>query len=125
MSTRLIPALLMTATLYAFGASVVAFSSPPARMLPGHARPVPVPQAMTVLPTIVVRPELHTTLMPTVNVRPSAADIAAARALDSEALRLGAVVVAMHAAGGGMLPRSSFDMPYYSFGKTAYRVSKE
>jgi len=35
------------------------------------------------------------------------------------------VVVAMHAAGGGMLPRSSFDMPYYSFGKTAYRVSKE
>ena len=125
MSTRLIPALLMTATLYAFGASVVAFSSPPARMLPGHALPVPVAQAMTLLPTIVVRPELHTTLMPTVNVRPSAADIAAARALDSEALRLGAVVVAMHAAGGGMLPRSSFDMPYYSFGKTAYRVSKE
>jgi hypothetical protein len=125
MSTRLIPVLLMTATLYAFGASVVAFSTPPARVLQSQAEPVPVAEAMTVLPTIVVRPELPTTRMPTISVHPTSAEIAAARALDSEALRLGAVVVAMHAAGGGMLPRSSFDMPYYSFGKTAYRVSKE
>ena len=125
MSTRLIPVLLLTATVYAFGASVVAFSSPPARYLPRHAQLTPVSQAMTVLPTVVVRPELETTLMPTVTVRPSAAEIAAAAALDSEALRVGAVVVALHAAGGGALPRSSFDMPYYSFGKSAYRVSKE
>ncbi|MGH8172231.1 MAG: hypothetical protein ACREPX_03735 [Rhodanobacteraceae bacterium] len=124
MTNRLIPVLLLTATVYAFGASVVAFSYPAHMNLP-HAAPVAVAQAMTVLPTIVVRPELETTLMPTVTVRPTAADIAAAAALDSEALRVGAVVVALHAAGGGMLPRSSFDMPYYSFGKTTYRVSKE
>lgn len=125
MSNRLIPVLLLTATVYAFGASVVAFSTPAAYALPHTTPIVDASQAMTVLPTIVVRPELDVTLMPTVTVRPTAADIAAANALDSEATRVGAVVVALHAAGGGTLPRSSFDMPYYSFGKTAYRVSKE
>ena len=133
MSTRLVPVLLLTAMLYALGAGVASLPfHPPAAKL--EARQAPAAQAeIPVLPTIVVRPDndaLATlvpaaTLLPTVTVRPSADEIAAARALDSRALGAGAVVVALHALGGGMTRGSGLDMPYYSFGKSVYRLRKE
>ena len=64
-------------------------------------------------------------LLPTVSVRPGAAELAAAKAIEARAIGTGAVVVAMHAMGGGLAPRSGLDMPYYSFGKSVYRLRKE
>jgi hypothetical protein len=122
MSNRLIPFLLLAATLYALGASVSGLS----RWQPASAGIMPASEAIPVLPTITVRPDEETAiLLPTVTVRPGAAEIAAAKALDARALGSGVVVVAMHTLSGGLLPRTNLDMPYYSFGKSVYRVSKE
>ena len=33
--------------------------------------------------------------------------------------------LALHTLGGGMAPRSGLDMPYYSFGKSVYRLRRE
>ena len=133
MSTRLIPVLLLTAMLYALGASIASLPRHPAAAPKLQAQDAPAMGAeIPVLPTIVVRPDdaltalvPAATLLPTVTVRPSADEIAAAHALDSRAVGTGAVVVALHALGGGMAARSGLDMPYYSFGKTAYRLRKE
>lgn len=121
MTNRLVPVLLLTATLYALGAGIASLPLPSAGSTAGNAAAPAIPM----LPTVVVRPESEPTLLPTVTVRPGPAEIAAAKALDSGTQRVGAVVVAMHTLGGGLLPRSTLDMPYYSFGKSAYRVSKE
>ena len=122
MSNRLIPFLLLAATLYALGASVSGLS----RWQPASASMMPADEAIPVLPTITVRPDEETaTLLPTVTVRPGAAEIAAAKALDAKALGSGVVVVAMHTLSGGLLPRTNLDMPYYSFGKSVYRLRKE
>ena len=131
MSTRLIPVLLLTAMLYALGASVASLSSQPAAASKLEARDTPAADAdIPVLPTVVVRPDdnvamLSMVTLPTVTVRPSAAEIAAAHALDARAIGAGAVVVALHTLGGGLAPRSGLDMPYYSFGKSSYRLRKE
>jgi hypothetical protein len=132
MSSRLVPILLMTAMLYALGASISS--------LPRHSVAAPkfdagvtttAEPAIPVLPTVTVRPDAESmlvaeaTLLPTILVRPSAEEIAAARALDAKAAGTAALVVALHAAGGGLMPRSGLDMPYYSFGKTVYRLRKE
>ena len=106
----------------------------PSQGLPRHARsnasaPVAdssVEAAIPVLPTVVVHPDIdEPILLPLVTVTPSASELAAARALDVRTLGTGAVVVALHAVGGGMAPRSGLDMPYYSFGKSVYRLRKE
>ena len=122
MTHRLIPVLLLTATLYALGAGVAGLS---------HSSSVPTAavtaaEAIPMLPTVTVRPDSdEPTLLPTVSVTPSASEIAVAKALDSGTNGAGAVVVAMHALGGGMVARTSFDMPYYSFGKVLPQVSRE
>ena len=121
MSNRLIPALLLAALVYALGASFVGFASLPVAKATVHAASEP---AIPVLPTVVVRPESEPVLLGVITVRPTAEDRAAAEALEAQAALVG-TVVAMRARGGGMLPRPSFDMPYYSFGKSAYRVTKE
>jgi hypothetical protein len=127
MTTRLVPILLMTAMLYALGASIAS--------LPHHSTASEFDAGVTstaepaipVLPTVTVRPDAsslldaQTTLLPTVSVYPTPAEIAASHALDERALGTGAVVVALHAMGGGM----GLDMPYYSFGKSVYRLRKE
>ncbi len=84
------------------------------------------------LPTIVVHPDrdalaalMPAVTLPTITVHPTSAEMAAARALDARALGTGAVVAAVHVFGGGMAPGSGVDMPYYSFGKTVYRLRKE
>lgn len=131
MSSRLVPILLLTAMLYALGAGIA--SLPYESALPNADAAVAAAADGTavMLPTVTVRPDApgalvpSTTLLPTVTVRPSAGEIAAARALDSRAIGTGAVVVALHAVGGGMAARSGLDMPYYSFGKSVYRLRKE
>ena len=128
MSSRLVPILLMTAMLYALGASLssLPFHSTAASKFDAGVSTTAEP-AIPVLPTVMVRPdaasklEAEATLLPTVSVHPTRAEIAAAHALDEHALGTGAVVVALHAMGGGL----GLDMPYYSFGKSVYRLRKE
>ena len=131
--SKLVPTLLLTAMVYALAAG---FSS-----LPRHGVTAPqidsreVPMAQTeipVLPTVVVHPDdaslaesSSATLLPTVTVYPTTAEIAEAKALDARAAATGAVIVALHAFGGGLAPSSGLDMPYYSFGKSVYRLRKE
>jgi hypothetical protein len=125
MQTRLVPILLLAAMLYALGASVASRSSaPPARANTLAAMPVAIP----VLPTVVVRPEavaaregMPATRLPMITVRPSAAELALARAVVADAD--GGAVIALHSMGGAQ--RSGLDMPYYSFGRSSYRLRKE
>ncbi|HVV97339.1 MAG TPA: hypothetical protein VHC92_09390 [Rhodanobacteraceae bacterium] len=123
MQTRLVPILLLAAMLYALGASVASLSSSP----PTYAKAAAaVPAAIPVLPTVVVRPEAVSAreglLLPTITVRPSAGELAAARSSDI-ASGSGGTVVALQSIGGAQ--RSGLDMPYYSFGKSSYRLRKE
>ena len=125
MQTRLVPILLLAAMLYALGASVASLSSaPPARAQALAAVPVGIP----VLPTVIVRPEavaahegMPVMLLPTITVRPSAAEMALARTAGATAD--GGAVIAQHSRGGAQ--RSGLDMPYYSFGRSSYRLRKE
>ena len=127
MSSRLVPVLLLSAMLYALGAGVASlpYQSP-------NAHATPQDGAIPTLPTVTVRPDrdalaalMPTVTLPTVSVHPGPAEIAAARALDARAVGTVAVVAAVHALGGGMAPGSGLDMPYYSFGKSVYRLRKE
>jgi hypothetical protein len=132
MSSRLVPVLLLSAMLYALGAGV---ASLPYQTSKAHATApdaVPGDADIPTLPTVTVRPDrdalsalLPTVTLPTVSVHPGAAEIAAARALDARVLGTGAAVAVVHALGGGMTPGSGLDMPYYSFGKSVYRLRKE
>ena len=126
MSSRLVPVLLLSAMLYALGAGV---ASLPYQTPNAHAAS---PEAIPMLPTVTVRPDrdalaalMPTVTLPTVSVRPGPAEVAAARALDARAVGTVAVVATVHALGGGMAPGSGLDMPYYSFGKSVYRLRKE
>ena len=66
-------------------------------------------------------------VLPTINVRPSAADIAAALESDDDAAVASFIEAASVQKLGSRasLPGLHLDMPYYSFGKTLPRVSKE
>ncbi len=128
MSSRLVPILLLTAMLYALGASISSLPRHSAAASKFDAGVTSTAEpAIQVLPTVTVRPDAESTLLaeaivlPTVTVFPTPAEIAAAHALDERALGTGAVGVALRAMGGGM----GLDMPYYSFGKSAYRLRKE
>lgn len=129
MSSRLVPVLLLSAMLYALGAGV---ASLPYQSSKAHAAGVAGDGDIPTLPTVTVRPDedalaalMPTVTLPTVTVHPNPAEIAAARALDARAVGTVAAVVAVHALGGGMAPGSGLDMPYYSFGKSVYRLRKE
>ena len=131
MSTRLVPVLLLSAMLYALGAGVASLPYQSSNANAAHDG-VPGDADIPTLPTVTVHPDrdalaslMPTVTLPTVSVHPGAAEIAAARALDARALGTGAVVTAVHVFGGGMAPGSGVDMPYYSFGKTVYRLRKE
>ena len=128
MSTRLVPALLMAALIYALGAGISSLAYPPDSAAKPQVRPTAALKTdIPVLPTVLVRPDdaltglLPEVTLPIVTVHPSEADVAAARALDRRSLGAGAVVVALHAFGGV----NGLDMPYYSFGKSVYRLRKE
>jgi hypothetical protein len=137
MTTRMVPVLLLTAMLYALGAGVANLpygSATAAASASANATPAALDvESIPVLPTVTVRPDADAltalvpaaVLLPTVSVRPGAAEIAAAKAIETREIGAGAIVVAMRAMGGGLAPRSGLDMPYYSFGKSVYRLRKE
>jgi hypothetical protein len=118
--------------LYALGAGV---ASLPYHTSNAHATApdaVPGDADIPTLGTITVRPDadalsalMPAVTLPTVSVHPGPAEIAAARALDAHAAGTVAVVATVRALGGGMAPGSGLDMPYYSFGKSVYRLRKE
>jgi len=131
MSSRLVPVLLLSAMLYALGAGVASLPYQTSNAHASHGA-VPGDADIPTLPTVTVRPDrdalsalMPTVTLPTVSVHPGPAEIAAARALDARALGTGAAVAVVHALGGGMTPGSGLDMPYYSFGKSVYRLRKE
>jgi hypothetical protein len=131
MSSRLVPVLLLSAMLYALGAGVASLPYQSSNANAAHDT-VPGDADIPTLPTITVRPDrdavsalMPTVTLPAVTVRPGPAEIAAARALDVRVAGSGAVVAAVHALSGGMAPGSGLDMPYYSFGKSVYRLRKE
>jgi hypothetical protein len=127
MQTRLVPILLLAAMLYALGASIASVSSMPEAPVKAHARAAVAAAAIPVLPTVVVRPEAVAdreglpAMLPLVTVRPSAGELAAARSIGINAG--GETVIALHSMGGAQ--RSGLDMPYYSFGRSSYRLRKE
>jgi len=132
MSSRLVPVLLLSAMLYALGAGVASLPYQTSKTPAAASDAVPGDADIPTLPTVTVRPDrdalaalMPTVLLPTVTVRPGAAEIAAARALDARAVGTVVAVATVRALGGGMAPGSGLDMPYYSFGKTVYRLRKE
>lgn len=117
---RLFVALAILAAFSAIGIGASPSMSPPAPVLTA----VSVTESIPVLPTIVVVAQVPIRVLPLVTVRPTAAELQAAQALDF------AIVAA--AAGGGtvdaiteLLPHARLDMPYYSFGKMMPRASKD
>lgn len=76
----------------------------------------PIPQT---LPTVHVSAQAPIPVLPTVLVRASEAERAAALA-DAPESR-----IANTSASGGSFPHAHLDMPYYSFGKVLPRISKE
>jgi hypothetical protein len=67
-------------------------------------------------------------VLPTIHVRPSAADIAAARITESDEYRIAvevALPVDLSEAAARTVHSLNVDMPYYSFGKVLPRISKE
>jgi hypothetical protein len=132
MSSRLVPVLLLSAMLYALGAGVASLPYQTSKAHVAANGAVPGDADIPTLPTVTVRPDrdalavlMPMVTLPTVSVHPAAAEMAAARALDARALGTGAAVAVVHAIGGGMTPGSGLDMPYYSFGKSVYRLRKE
>ncbi len=132
MASRLVPVLLLSAMLYALGAGVASLPYQTPNAHAGSPGAVPGDADIPTLPTVTVRPDrdalaalMPMVTLPTVSVHPGPAELAAARALDAHALGTGVVIATVHALGGGMAPGSGLDMPYYSFGKSVYRLRKE
>ena len=129
MSNRLVHLLLLSAGLCTTGVVIVLSSSgvaTPAQVTVHVAAPtatVARTQNIVLLPTIVVHPDPLVPTLGTITVHassgPAAIDKANVSASDYD--------VVSHTAVSSLvsLPGSSFDMPYYSFGKSVRRVNKE
>lgn len=122
---RLLVAMAMVATVAALALS--ATRPLDARNVGRATTAAPAAEALPMLPTIVVVPDVdpaHAEQLPLVVVRPDADELRAARALDNAALA---------ASGGGsgsdfaagLLPKARLDMPYYSFGTLIPSASKD
>lgn len=104
--------------LGAFGVIHGPASAPVAAQSQSVAEPIPV------LPTIIVSARTEMPILPVVAVRPSAEELLAA----GEGRDDGESLVASSAGSDSitdLLPRARLDMPYYSFGKTLPRASKD
>jgi len=83
---------------------------------------------VAVTPALVARVANDTVELPTVSVRPTAAEIADAMREDSTFAVAHAISTShtrISRAASSTLPSLGLDMPYYSFGKALPRVSKE
>ncbi len=97
------------------------------RSSPSAVAPQPsaiVSEQIPMLPTIVVSARAEMQMMPTVEVRPSAAELLAASQTPDDGESLASSSAASDAIAD-LLPRARLDMPYYSFGKTLPRASKD
>ncbi|HNR92550.1 MAG TPA: hypothetical protein PKO41_09005 [Dokdonella sp.] len=116
---RLLVALAITASISAFAWSA---TRPQASAIAASAPFETAPEAIPVLPTIVVNANDDVPVLPLVIVRPSAEE----RAM---ALELAAAADDSHGGGAGivgeLLPRARLDVPYYSFGKLIPGTSKD
>jgi len=122
MPNRLIPLLALAAALYGTGAIIVSLSSlTGSRDGVAAAAPADEPEALPVLPAVVVRPEPEIPVLAMVTVRPDRNSTA--NEATPAAAPLGALAV--RASSTALLPSGGFDMPYYSFGRTLHRVNKE
>lgn len=87
-----------------------------------HAATTPIARS------VATRAASHTVELPTVSVRPTAAEIADAMREDSS-FQVAHAISTSHSrssrASSPTLPSLGLDMPYYSFGKAMPRVSKE
>ena len=94
-------------------------------------QPLRVASAAPALPQRVATPRAvgqpAAVVLPTIRVRPTAAEVAAALEGNDDAATAAFIESAGVAPLGGhaALPGLHLDMPYYSFGKTLPRVSKE
>lgn len=134
MPNRLIPLLLLAASLYASGAAIVALSNGTAvsrhvetttANMPAVS-PVaePLDTTATLLPVVVVHPEPEMLTLATVTVRPSRADLTATVA-DTDEISMATLLPAGRRSNVLSFASAGFDMPYYSFGRTLRHVSKE
>jgi hypothetical protein len=121
MPSRLIPLLALAVALYATGAIIVSLSPLADASRSAAVAPAAAPAALPVLPTVVVHPEPEVPVLALVTVRPERAG-----AIGAEASKpVPVAALAVRAASVAVLPSGGFDMPYYSFGRTARRVNKE
>jgi hypothetical protein len=126
MSKRLVHLLLLASGLYTAGAVIVLFSggvATPRPLLPAQAPQTGVAHVEQAarLPVVAERAAPVIPTLATITVHPVQAHDGIAR------VREFALGAASAATSGPLvaLPGSSFDMPYYSFGKSLRRVSKE
>lgn len=128
MSNRLVHLLLLAAGLYSAGAITVLFSggvtAPAAVRAPTPRATTPSAQAAVLLPVVTVRPDAPVPTLATVTVRAPAPYVANAET-KTGAYSLGSAIATGATSPLAALPGSSFDMPYYSFGKSLRRASKE
>ncbi len=133
MSNRLAHLLLLSTGLCTVG-MVIAMSSPGIATRAQVVTPVSPPATivariptMVLLPTIVVHPDRPVPTLATVTVHASFAHDGIDKPDTSANDNASEFDVASHTAVSALvsLPGSSFDMPYYSFGKSLRRVSKE
>ena len=131
---RLPQLLLLAVALFGTGASIVALSrGVPARHPVVNASVAPVvpnlniDDAPTLLPAIMVRPEVGITTLATITVHPDRAGAEARAPERGSDVTVGAkkaddpgTDATISLAGG-----SGFDMPYYSFGRSPRHASKE
>lgn len=130
MSKRLIHLLFLATALSVSGVGIVMSSSgvapaQPVTVAAAAARAHPGAETITLLPTIVVRPEPVVPTLATITIRPEWASnpgfdtVAAGDDSPGQASGQSGTSAVTAMPGGG------FDMPYYSFGKSLRRVSKE
>jgi len=123
MSTRLLQFALLAIAVSATGSTLVALSHGLPARHGGAAADLPV----TLLPAVVVHPEPSIPTLGTITVLPDRADLAGLAAQDGASgdYSLGEAIRDAGASAVDSLPGGTFDMPYYSFGRTLRRAAKE
>jgi len=122
MPNRLIPLLALAVALYGTGAIIVSLSPlTDTSISAAVATPAAAPEALPVLPTVIVHPEPEIPVLAMVTVRPERGSTISAAASNPAPV----AAFAVHATSAVVLPSGGFDMPYYSFGRTLHRANKE
>ena len=118
MQKRLFQLLALAASLMVTGVATVLFAPRVADSTP--PRPVIQQAPVTVLPAIEVRARAPVPMLPVVTIRPDRTPPTPLAAHAENAAHAPPVLLATGATTG-----AAFDMPYYSFGQSQRRASKE